>query len=97
MGYAQLPAFPARPACRARGLGCQWQGARKSVVIMPLHDLTPEDRLPLVVTLVDGTQVPITVTADKDRVDHQVNLFWDPETVKYLRADLENALGRERF
>ena len=81
-----------------------WEGrfdplgvAGKSVVIMPLHDLTPEDRLPLVVTLVDGTQVPITVTADKDTVDHQVNLFWDPETVKYLRADLESALGRERY
>jgi uncharacterized protein (TIGR02268 family) len=79
-----------------------WEGrfeplgvAGKSVVIMPLHDLTPEDRLPLVVTLVDGTQVPITVTADKDNVDHQVNLFWDPETVKYLRADLKNALWRE--
>ncbi|MFL5346195.1 MAG: DUF2381 family protein [Hyalangium sp.] len=80
-----------------------WEGrfeplgvAGQSVVIMPLHDLTPEDRLPLVVTLVDGTQVPITVTADKDNVDHQVNLFWNPETVKYLRADLESALGRER-
>jgi uncharacterized protein (TIGR02268 family) len=79
-----------------------WEGrfeplgvAGKSVVIMPLHDLTPEDRLPLVVTLVDGTQVPITVTADKDNVDHQVNLFWDPETVQYLQADLKNALWRE--
>jgi hypothetical protein len=79
-----------------------WEGrfeplgvAGQSVVIMPLHDLTPEDRLPLVVTLVDGTQVPITVTADKDNVDHQVNLVWDPETMKYLRANLENALWRE--
>jgi uncharacterized protein (TIGR02268 family) len=70
--------------------------AGRSVVILPLYDLTPEDRLPLVVTLVDGTQVPITVTADKANVDHQVNLFWDPETVKYLRADLENAARRER-
>ena len=48
------------------------------------------------VTLVDGMQVPFTVTADKATVDHQLNLFWDPETVKYLRADLENALKREQ-
>jgi uncharacterized protein (TIGR02268 family) len=81
-----------------------WEGrfeplavAGKVVVLVPILDLTPEDRLPLVVTLVDGTQVPFTVTADKATVDHQVNLFWDPETVKYIRADLENALGRERI
>jgi uncharacterized protein (TIGR02268 family) len=80
-----------------------WEGrfeplavAGKVVVLVPILDLTPEDRLPLVVTLVDGTQVPFTVTADKATVDHQVNLFWDPETTRYLRADLENALGRER-
>ncbi|WP_225414253.1 DUF2381 family protein [Stigmatella hybrida] len=80
-----------------------WEGrfeplavAGKVVVLVPILDLTPEDRLPLVVTLVDGTQIPFTVTADKATVDHQVNLFWDPETVKYLRADLENALKREQ-
>ncbi|MFL5350806.1 MAG: DUF2381 family protein [Hyalangium sp.] len=80
-----------------------WEGrfeplavAGKVVVLVPLYDLTPEDRLPLVVTLVDGTQVPFTVTADKATVDHQVNLFWDPETMKYLRADLDNALKREQ-
>jgi hypothetical protein len=80
-----------------------WEGrfeplavAGKVVVLVPILDLTPEDRFPLVVTLVDGTQVPFTVTADKATVDHQVNLFWDPETTKYLRAGLEDALGRER-
>ncbi len=80
-----------------------WEGrfeplavAGKVVVLVPLLDLTPEDRLPLVVTLVDGTQVPFTVTADKAAVDHQLNLFWDPATTKYLRADLENALKREQ-
>jgi Protein of unknown function (DUF2381) len=78
-----------------------WEGrfeplrvAGKSVVIMPLHDLTPEDRLPLVVTLVDGTQIPITVTADKDNVDHQVNLFWDPETVKGCGSDPDHAAAQ---
>jgi len=70
----------------------------KKVVIEPLYDLTPEDRFPLVVTLVDGTQVPFTVqAAEKERVDHQVNLFWDRESDKYLRASLDNALWRERL
>lgn len=70
----------------------------KKVVIEPLYDLTPEDRFPLVVTLVDGTQLPFTVqAAEKYRVDHQVNLFWDRESDKYLRASLENALWRERL
>src|SRR5688572_649792 len=49
----------------------------KSVVLVPLHDLTHEDRFPLVVTLKDGTEVPLTVTAEEGRVDHQVNLYWD--------------------
>jgi hypothetical protein len=75
-----------------------WEGrfeplavAGKVVVLVPLYNLTPEDRLPLVVTLVDGTQVPFTVTADKATVDHQLNLFWDPETVKYWKQSPGNA------
>lgn len=70
----------------------------KKVVIEPLHDLTPEDRFPLVVALMDGTQVPFTVQAsEKERVDHQVNLYWDRESGAYLRARLEDALLRERI
>jgi hypothetical protein len=70
----------------------------KKVVIEPIYDLTEGDRLPLVVTLVDGTQVPFTIqAADEGQVDHQVNLFWDRESDKYLRADLKNALWRERL
>ena len=70
----------------------------KKVVIEPLYDLTSEDRFPLVVTLVDGTQVPFTVqAAEEERVDHQVNLYWDRHSDTYLRAKLENALWRERF
>jgi uncharacterized protein (TIGR02268 family) len=70
----------------------------KKVVIEPLYDLTSEDRFPLVVTLVDGTQVPFSVQpAEAEWVDHQVNLYWDRESDQYLRAKLENALWRERL
>jgi hypothetical protein len=70
----------------------------KKVVIEPLHDLTAEDRFPLVVTLVDGTQVPLTIQAsEKEQVDHQVNLYWDRDSGAYLRARLEDALLRERI
>lgn len=69
----------------------------KTVVLVPLHDLTPEDRLPLVVALTDGTQVPFTVTAETDRVDHQVNLYRDRDSELYLRAALDEARWRERF
>jgi hypothetical protein len=70
----------------------------KTVVVVPLHDLAAEDRFPLVVTLVDGTQIPLTVqAADGDEVDHQVNLFWDRQSDMYLRASLDDALWRERI
>jgi hypothetical protein len=70
----------------------------KKVVIEPLYDLTEEDHFSLVVTLVDGTQVPFTVQAgEKGRVDHQVNLYWDRESNMYLRASLDNALLTAQF
>lgn len=70
----------------------------RSVLLMPLHDLTPEERFPLVVTLMDGTQVPLTVQAAQEgRMDHQVNLLWDPVGAMYLRASLDDALWRERL
>lgn len=71
----------------------------KRVVIEPVYDLSFADRFPLVVTLMDGTQLPFTVQAagDKARVDHQVNLFWDHDSERYLRASLDNALSRERM
>jgi hypothetical protein len=70
----------------------------KKVAIEPFYNLTSEDRFPLVVTLVDGTQVPFTIQTPRDaRVDHQVNLYWDRESDKYLRASLENARRQEKF
>lgn len=68
------------------------------VVVEPLYNLTSEDRFQLVVTLMDGTQMPFTLqAAGTERVDHQVNLFWDRESDNYLRASLASALARERL
>ena len=67
------------------------------VVLVPLYDLTPEDRIPLVVTMMNGKQWPFTLTAEKASVDHQVNLLWDRDNDRYLRASLANALVRERL
>jgi uncharacterized protein (TIGR02268 family) len=69
----------------------------KTVVLVPLYDPNPAERIPFVVTLKDGTQLPFIVTAKEERVDHQVNLFWDHESDKYLRASLTNALLDAQF
>jgi len=67
------------------------------VMLVPLYDLTPEDRFPLVVKMVDGTHFPFTVTADRTSVDHQVNLLWDRDYERFLRASLDLALARARL
>ncbi|HEX8825949.1 MAG TPA: DUF2381 family protein [Archangium sp.] len=63
----------------------------RSVVIVPLRDLAPEDRFQLLVTLADGTEVPFTLTASKTFVDRQVNVFPNPESPEALRSALEDA------
>jgi len=68
----------------------------RSVLLVPLHDLAPEDRFPLVVTLADGTRVPFTVVTREERVDQQVNVFPDREGPEAMLASLYDALGRER-
>jgi uncharacterized protein (TIGR02268 family) len=73
----------------------------KMVVLYPLRDLKPEDRLMLRVTLADGTEVPFTVTANPqtfaDReVDQQVNVFRDREGYDAVLSSLNDALKRER-
>ncbi|WP_224244408.1 DUF2381 family protein [Hyalangium gracile] len=81
-----------------------WEGrfeppgvAGRVVVLVPLYDLTSEDRIPLVVTMVDGTQWPFTVTADNASVDHQVNLLRDRDHDRYMRASLAEARVMERI
>ncbi|XXF76753.1 DUF2381 family protein [Myxococcaceae bacterium GXIMD 01537] len=68
----------------------------KKVVLEPLRDITSDDRILLLVTFKDGTELPFIVTAREDRVDHQVNLVPDDDSLSAVRARLSNALGRER-
>lgn len=95
-------------ACDAAGtkmLG--WEGrfepvacAGKSVVIVPLQALEPEDRFLLVVRLADGTEVPFTLlAAGKDEMrspDQQVNVFLDPDTRDALQEQLKETRAREK-
>jgi uncharacterized protein (TIGR02268 family) len=58
----------------------------KSVVIVPLQDLAPEDRFQLLVTFVDGSSLPFTVTTHKYMTDGQVNVFPDRESPEAVRT-----------
>jgi uncharacterized protein (TIGR02268 family) len=69
----------------------------RAVMLFPLRHLEPEDRFLLRVTLEDGTELPFTVTARADKVDHQVNLVPDDDSLVSVRAQLSNALLRERL
>ncbi|WP_164011291.1 DUF2381 family protein [Pyxidicoccus trucidator] len=68
----------------------------KSVLLVPLQNLEPEDRLPLLVKFTDGAEVPFIVTAREGRGDQQVNVFPDRKTSKAVHAALSDALVRER-
>jgi uncharacterized protein (TIGR02268 family) len=72
----------------------------KSVLLIPLQNLEPTDRLMLLVTLADGQEVPFTVTAPVreawGRPDQQVNVFLDPEAPDALRTQLAETQARER-
>ncbi|QRK10871.1 DUF2381 family protein [Archangium violaceum] len=72
-----------------------------SVLLVPLHDLKPEDRFLLLVTLADGTELPFTVTSRKGRdgdrsVDQQVNVFRDHTAPHAVLASLRDSLEREQ-
>jgi hypothetical protein len=76
----------------------------KMVVIDPLRDLGRDERVPLLVTLADGTEVPFLVRppfSKKDGgwegwTDHQINVFKDPDSYKAVVSSLYDALKRER-
>jgi uncharacterized protein (TIGR02268 family) len=72
-----------------------------SVLLVPLHDLEPEDRFLLMVTLADGTELPFTVTSRKERYgdrsgDQQVNVFRDHKAPHAVLASLHDSLEREQ-
>lgn len=79
----------------------------RSVLVVPLQDLEPEDRFLLLVTLADGKELPFTVTAlrkkegkgkrEWERPDQQVNVFLEPDTRDALRAQLRDARNRAQL
>ena len=85
-----------QPCDRERTKLMGWEGrfepvecVGKKVLIEPLKDLKPEDRLLLLVTLADGTELPFTVTASETRRDMQVDVYPDPESPEAVRLTLE--------
>jgi hypothetical protein len=83
-----------QPCDPARTSMLGWEGrfepvecAGKSVLLVPLHDIEPEDRFILLVTLADGTELPCTVTSRQETLidrtgDQQVNVFRDHKAPK---------------
>ncbi|MBN9686544.1 MULTISPECIES: DUF2381 family protein [unclassified Corallococcus] len=90
---------------RTRFLG--WEGrfeapliGGKKVILEPLRELDGGDALPLLVTLVDGTEFTFLVRArSQDNwgwIDYQVNVFKDPDSYNAVLSSLYDSLGRER-
>jgi uncharacterized protein (TIGR02268 family) len=86
-----------------------WEGRFKPVacvgnwvLLAPLRDVRSEDRFMLTVTLADGTEIPLTVTAREQETvdgrwgDQQVNVFRDREAPKAVLAALHHSLRREQ-
>ncbi|WP_269770194.1 DUF2381 family protein [Cystobacter fuscus] len=67
----------------------------KSVVVVPLVRIEPEDRFLLVVRLADGTEVPFTLSGatrkEGEWPDQQVNVFLAPDTREELKDQLKTA------
>ncbi|MBM7118559.1 DUF2381 family protein [Archangium primigenium] len=73
---------------------------RDKVVLEPLHDLDAQEAIPLVVTLVDGTEVSFLLRPPDPRegapTDQQVDVFQDHESTTALHAALMDALRHNR-
>jgi uncharacterized protein (TIGR02268 family) len=72
----------------------------KKVVLEPLHDLGNDERVPLLVTLMDGTEISFLVgpppREDWAWTDHQVNVFKNKESYNAMYSALNDSLQRER-
>ncbi len=69
------------------------------VVVEPLRDLDIDERVPLIVTLADGTEVAFLLappSLEESFTDQQVNVFKDRESYNAVLSSLYDALGRER-
>lgn len=74
-------------------------GSRK-VVLEALRNLDRDERLPLLVTLADGTEIPFLVSPPSREewgwTDQQVNVFKNRESYNAVLSSLYDSLKRER-
>ncbi|QRK09903.1 DUF2381 family protein [Archangium violaceum] len=72
----------------------------RTVVLEPIRDLDGDEAVPLLVTLVDGTEFAFLVKRpsreDWGWIDHQVNVFKDPDSYNAVLSSLYDSLKRER-
>ena len=72
----------------------------KMVVLEPIRDLDVDESVPLLVTLVDGSEFAFLVKRpSRERwgwIDHQVNVFKDPDSYNAVLSSLYDSLKRER-
>ncbi|GMU11277.1 hypothetical protein ASNO1_75310 [Corallococcus caeni] len=72
----------------------------KKVILEPLRELDSGEALPLLVTLVDGTEFTFLVKARSREswgwIDYQVNVFKDPDSYNAVLSSLYDSLNRER-
>ncbi|WP_198316092.1 DUF2381 family protein [Cystobacter fuscus] len=72
----------------------------KKVVLEPLRDLDDGEALPLLVTLVDGTEFTFLVKPKRREdwgwIDYQVNVFKDHDSYNAVLSSLYDSLNRER-
>lgn len=72
----------------------------KKVVLEPLRDLDDGEALPLLVTLVDGTEFTFLVKPRSYKAwgwtDYQVNVFKDPDSYNAVLSGLYDSLKKER-
>jgi uncharacterized protein (TIGR02268 family) len=72
----------------------------KKVVIEPLRDLNRDEVVPLLVTLVDGAEIPFIVKPPSSDewgwTDHQVNVFKEPDSYNAVLSELYDTLKKER-
>jgi len=74
----------------------------KKVVLEPHRHIEPGDRFMLLVTLMDGTEIPFVVTSEQQpldgrrEADQQVSVFRDLESAGAVQASLYESLKRER-
>ncbi|WP_309896368.1 DUF2381 family protein [Archangium sp.] len=72
----------------------------KKVVLEPLQDLAPDEWVPLLVTLEDGTAFSFLVRPPRPEkwgwTDHQVNVFKNRDSYNAMLSSLHDSLKRER-